>query len=676
MALDVVTAGGTLTVINVHGPGSGGDSWASKASFWADVAMYAAAKSAGGTRAVLLGGDFNVWLESPWHPTTRRFQALWEQCGFHRAGPEREEDRRPTRAGHRLDSFLLNSPLVPWAARERPHLAPGRSPASLGSDHGPVVLDIPLAVAGKGRVTRMAYSHAQGRLHAIRPDSPGFREAVAAVLQKACGDQRLQAWLSSDQDTATMGTSEVQAVFDLLYAFRDDVSRVTGVRMPSGVDPQYPYGQAETEASLDQVLSDQQALAWRAHQLWQRDAAAAGLHSQEATALLQHLRRVDPDLSPASVEDLRAALDQQLRQLETRVEELRDVLRSNRRRSIKDYWRGRVPDLQLRWTAIRGAINVVNYAPSGLWSVRVRESEKVLLEASDVIGEVQRYWEALYAKRPVNLPAFERLVRAHIPKGVPEEWRSVQDYTMQDLKDAVRQAVADDKAPGSNRVTAALIAELPEPVQGLLVHAYRAILRGADVPESWHEAIIWLMPKGTATGNLDEYRPIALGQQDMRMLMTPLMRRFTAVLARKGLPRTGSSEPCRAPRRLPWCSWPSAGCSVGWRKTTSWPSMCRKLLTQRRTEHWRSSYATWVSRRSSSGSSTPSAAGPWCASSLRTARRRAYGSTGACGRAVRRALCSTSSYWSLSCGALPVRRGEMLATRCHPWYRRTVMTSC
>ena len=95
---------------------------------------------------------------------------------------------------------------------------------------------------------------------------------------------------------------------------------------------------------------------------------------------------------------------------------------------------------------------MVNYAPSGLWSVGVRESEKVLMEASDVIGEVQRYLEALYAKRPVNLPAFERLVRAHIPRGVPEEWRSVQDYTLQDLKDAVTQAVADDKAPGSNRV--------------------------------------------------------------------------------------------------------------------------------------------------------------------------------------------------------------------------------
>ena len=75
----------------------------------------------------------------------------------------------------------------------------------------------------------------------------------------------------------------------------------------------------------------------------------------------------------------------------------------------------------------------------------------------------------------------------------------MQDYTLQDLKDAVKEAVADDKAPGSYRVTAALIAELPEPVQGLLVHAYRAILRGAEVPEACHEAIIWRMPKGTAT---------------------------------------------------------------------------------------------------------------------------------------------------------------------------------
>ena len=42
------------------------------------------------------------------------------------------------------------------------------------------------------------------------------------------------------------------------------------------------------------------------------------------------------------------------------------------------------------------------------------------------------------------------------------------------------------------------------------------------------------MPKGTATGNLDTHRPIALGWQDMRLLMTPLMPRFTANLAVPG----------------------------------------------------------------------------------------------------------------------------------------------
>ena len=55
------------------------------------------------------------------------------------------------------------------------------------------------------------------------------------------------------------------------------------------------------------------------------------------------------------------------------MEELRGVLRCHQRRSIKDFWRSKMPDVQLRWTAIRGAINLVSDARSGLWSLRVRE---------------------------------------------------------------------------------------------------------------------------------------------------------------------------------------------------------------------------------------------------------------------------------------------------------------
>ena len=114
MALDVVTAGGTLTVINVHDPGSGGDSWASKASFWADVAMYAAAKSAGGTRAVLLGGDFNVWLEFPGAPYHEEVPSPVGTVWFPQGRPgtgggqEAHEGRAPTGL---LPSKLASGPM-------------------------------------------------------------------------------------------------------------------------------------------------------------------------------------------------------------------------------------------------------------------------------------------------------------------------------------------------------------------------------------------------------------------------------------------------------------------------------------------------------------------------------------------------------------------------------------
>ena len=220
IALNVVIGGGTPTIVNVHGPAGGDDSWASKASSWAAVAMYEAAKSDGDTTSVLIWGDFKDWLESAGHPTTKRFTVLWKQCRLVRAGHSAEEDRQPTREGHKMDSYLLNARLDLWAMREGPYLAPGRPPTALRSDRGPVALGIPLAVAAEDSITRLAYSHAQDRLHARRSDSPGTQEVAAAVVQRDCDDPTLQNWLSSERDEASMDTPAVQFVFDLLYAFR------------------------------------------------------------------------------------------------------------------------------------------------------------------------------------------------------------------------------------------------------------------------------------------------------------------------------------------------------------------------------------------------------------------------------------------------------------------------
>ena len=180
-----------------------------------------------------------------------------------------------------------------------------------------------------------------------------------------------------------------------------------------------------------------------------------------------------------------------------------------------------------------GAIEVEAPGPSGLWNVRVPNTQTLLTEAHDVMFAVRAFWRELYDKRPVDLPGFQAVLGRHVPR-VPEgAWTQVQQYSMQDLKSALDKA--DGKAPGPNHVEARFIKALPAPVQWLLVHSYRAILRGAPLPMHWRDAHIWLSPKVPGSARLDDYRPIALGQLDMKLLTGPLTQRITEVLTRHGV---------------------------------------------------------------------------------------------------------------------------------------------
>ena len=133
----------------------------------------------------------------------------------------------------------------------------------------------------------------------------------------------------------------------------------------------------------------------------------------------------------------------------------------------------------------------------------------------------------------MDLPSFQLVFSRHVPRVSEGAWAQVQQYSMQDLQSALDKA--DSKAPGANHVEARLIKALPAPVQWLLVHSYRAILRGAPPPMHWRDAHIWPSPKVPGSARLDDYRPIALGQLDTKLLTGPLTQRITEVLTRHGL---------------------------------------------------------------------------------------------------------------------------------------------
>ena len=174
---------------------------------------------------------------------------------------------------------------------------------------------------------------------------------------------------------------------------------------------------------------------------------------------------------------------------------------------------------------MREAIEVGAPGPSGLWNARVPDTQTLLTEAHDVLFAVCAFWRELYDKRPVDLPGLQA-----VPEGA---WTQVQQYSMQDLQSALDNA--DGKAPDHNHVEARFIKALPALVQWLLVHSYRAIFRGPPPPMHWRDAHIWLSPKVPGSARLDNYRPIALGQLDMKLLTCPLTQRITEVLTRHGV---------------------------------------------------------------------------------------------------------------------------------------------
>ena len=89
-ALEIRTDGGGLTLINVHGPQAGCSPWAGRAAFWADIQMYATARSLGGRHPVIIAGDTNIYMDVPANPATEHFRAGWKPAAS-------EEPRRAER---------------------------------------------------------------------------------------------------------------------------------------------------------------------------------------------------------------------------------------------------------------------------------------------------------------------------------------------------------------------------------------------------------------------------------------------------------------------------------------------------------------------------------------------------------------------------------------------------
>ena len=371
---------------------------------------------------------------------------------------------------HRVDTFLVKEPLLPWSLRESVWARGMEHPQVVGSDQLPVRLALPGLLSAAGRAAMPTpYSHTEGRLLPYDAEAAPVQHCLWAAVTAAQDEPSLAPWLgpAEQHDYGSMPAAAVDKVFEHLHATHDALARGVGRRQPSpaGTDPA-EGDLPESGKQLQAAVLRYDTLAARAPAAYQADAARHGIRSEAALRLTEELQGVSPGFRPTMQGQLQEELERQAAALEEDIRQLRALLAADRKRAIKDFWRRHAPDIAQRWKAVRGTREVEAPGPSGLWNVRVPNTQTLLTEAHDVMFAVRAFWRELYDKRPVDLPGFQAVLGRHVPR-VPEgAWTQVQQYSMQDLKSALDKA--DGKAPGPNHVEARFIKALPAPVQWLL----------------------------------------------------------------------------------------------------------------------------------------------------------------------------------------------------------------
>ena len=305
--------------------------------------MYATVRSLGGRHPVVIAGDTNIYRDATTNLATEHFRAGWEACGIRRATSCDVEDILPTLhpSRHRVDTFLVNEPLLSWSLRESVWARGMAHPQVVGSDHFPVRLALPglLNAAGHAAICT-PYSHRERRLLPYDAEAVPVQRCLWAAVTAAQNEPSLAPWLgpSEQQAYGSMPAAAVDKVFEHLRAAHDALARVMGRRQPSpaGTDPA-GGDPPESGKRLQAAILRYDTVAACAPAAYQADAARHGIQFEAALRLAEEQRGASPGFPPAMQGQLQEELERQAAALEEDVRHLRAFLAADRKRTIKDF---------------------------------------------------------------------------------------------------------------------------------------------------------------------------------------------------------------------------------------------------------------------------------------------------------------------------------------------------
>ena len=231
-----------------------------------------------------------------------------------------------TPSRHRVDTFLVNKPLLPWSLRESVWARGMAHPQVIGSDHLLVRLALSGLLNAAGRAPMPTpYSHTEGRLLPYDAEAAPVQHCLWPAVTAAQDEPPLAPWLGPAEQHAdgSMPAAAVDKVFQHLHAAHDALARVVARRQPSppGTDP---AGGDPTESGkrLQAAVLRYDTLAACAPAAYQADTARHGIRSEAALRLAEELRGASPGFRPATQGQIQEELERQAAALEEDIRQL------------------------------------------------------------------------------------------------------------------------------------------------------------------------------------------------------------------------------------------------------------------------------------------------------------------------------------------------------------------
>ena len=259
---------------------------------------------------------------------------------------------------HRLDTFLVNDPLLPWSLRESVWARGMAHPQVVGSDHIPFHLALPgLHNAAGHAVMPTPYSHTEGRLLPYDAEAAPVQRCLWAAVTAAQDEPSLPPWLGPAEqpagpcpqpqwtrcsNTSTRRITPWRKWWDAGSRPRRGRTRREGTPLRAG------NGSSRRSSA---TTPWQRARQQHTRRTWH--GMASNPRRRPGSQRSCEVRRTD-SARPRKGQ-LQEELERQAAAVEEDIRHLRALLAADRKRAIRNFWRHHSQDIAERWKALRGA---------------------------------------------------------------------------------------------------------------------------------------------------------------------------------------------------------------------------------------------------------------------------------------------------------------------------------